>query len=118
MEDGINPQIKEDKEEPQEEEKHEGSQTSSGWGGWGFSAFSVLSDLQKKAEEISRNLILFFFFLSLSHSLPFFFFYHSVIRSLKYLLSFWVNEIWVWIYLFSLVLDLVCYGEKRFYSLE
>lgn len=55
MEDGINPQIKEDKEEPQEEEKHEESQTSSGWGGWGFSAFSVLSDLQKKAEEISRN---------------------------------------------------------------
>ena len=69
MEDGINPQIKEDKEEPQEEEKHEGSQTSSGWGGWGFSAFSVLSDLQKKAEEISRNVSLFFF-LSLSHSLP------------------------------------------------
>ncbi|KAG6762761.1 hypothetical protein POTOM_033281 [Populus tomentosa] len=55
MEDGINPQIKEDKEEPQVEEKHEESQTSSGWGGWGFSAFSVLSDLQKKAEEISRN---------------------------------------------------------------
>uniref|UniRef100_A0A0A0K6Q1 DUF7798 domain-containing protein n=1 Tax=Cucumis sativus TaxID=3659 RepID=A0A0A0K6Q1_CUCSA len=26
-----------------------------GWGGWGFSAFSVLSDLQKAAEEISRN---------------------------------------------------------------
>jgi hypothetical protein len=102
MEDGINPQIKEDKEEPQEEEKHEGSQTSSGWGGWGFSAFSVLSDLQKKAEEISRNVSLLFF-------------YHSVIRSLKYLLSFWVNEIWVWIYLFSLVLDLVCYGKKCFF---
>ncbi|EXB63670.1 hypothetical protein L484_027013 [Morus notabilis] len=26
-----------------------------GWGGWGFSPFSVLSDLQKAAEEISRN---------------------------------------------------------------
>ncbi|GMN37521.1 hypothetical protein TIFTF001_006881 [Ficus carica] len=26
-----------------------------GWGGWGFSSFSVLSDLQKAAEEISRN---------------------------------------------------------------
>ncbi|CAK7329793.1 unnamed protein product [Dovyalis caffra] len=50
MEDNKNPPIKEDKEETQEE-----SQTSSGWGGWGFSAFSVLSDLQKKAEEISRN---------------------------------------------------------------
>lgn len=61
MEDGINTQIKEDKEQPQEEEKHEESQTSSGWGGWGFSAFSVLSDLQKKAEEISRNVSLLFF---------------------------------------------------------
>ncbi|PON56990.1 hypothetical protein PanWU01x14_177200 [Parasponia andersonii] len=27
----------------------------SGWGGWGFSPFLVLSDLQKAAEEISRN---------------------------------------------------------------
>ncbi|KAE8008427.1 hypothetical protein FH972_004941 [Carpinus fangiana] len=27
----------------------------SGWGGWGFSPLSVLSDLQKAAEEISRN---------------------------------------------------------------
>ncbi|XP_062092309.1 uncharacterized protein LOC133798123 [Humulus lupulus] len=26
-----------------------------GWGGWGFSPFSVFSDLQKAAEEISRN---------------------------------------------------------------
>uniref|UniRef100_A0A2P2JGJ1 Uncharacterized protein n=1 Tax=Rhizophora mucronata TaxID=61149 RepID=A0A2P2JGJ1_RHIMU len=26
-----------------------------GWGGWGFSPFSVLSDLQKTAEDISRN---------------------------------------------------------------
>ncbi|KAF9675947.1 hypothetical protein SADUNF_Sadunf09G0087000 [Salix dunnii] len=56
MEDSKNPPINEDKEESQQEEKKEESQTSSGWGGgWGFSAFSVLSDLQKKAEEISRN---------------------------------------------------------------
>ncbi|KAJ6716684.1 BAT2 DOMAIN PROTEIN [Salix koriyanagi] len=56
MEDSKNPPIDEDKEESQQEEKQEESQTSSGWGGgWGFSAFSVLSDLQKKAEEISRN---------------------------------------------------------------
>ncbi|KAJ6671291.1 BAT2 DOMAIN PROTEIN [Salix viminalis] len=56
MEDSKNPPVKEDKEESQQEEKQEESQTSSGWGGgWGFSAFSVLSDLQKKAEEISRN---------------------------------------------------------------
>ena len=26
-----------------------------GWGGWGFSNLSVFSDLQKAAEEISRN---------------------------------------------------------------
>ena len=30
-----------------------------GWGGWGFSPFSVLSDLQKAAEEISRNVSVF-----------------------------------------------------------
>ena len=69
MEDSKNPPINEDKEESQQEEKKEESQTSSGWGGgWGFSAFSVLSDLQKKAEEISRNVSPLF--LSLSHSLP------------------------------------------------
>lgn len=34
-----------------------------GWGGWGFSAFSVLSDLQKAAEEISRNVCVFYLFL-------------------------------------------------------
>ncbi|KAB5541374.1 hypothetical protein DKX38_014348 [Salix brachista] len=56
MEDSKNPPVKEDKEGSQQEGKQEESQTSSGWGGgWGFSAFSVLSDLQKKAEEISRN---------------------------------------------------------------
>ena len=34
-----------------------------GWGGWGFSAFSVLSDLQKAAEEISRNVCILYLFL-------------------------------------------------------
>ena len=33
-----------------------------GWGGWGFSAFSVLSDLQKAAEEISRNVCVLYLF--------------------------------------------------------
>lgn len=38
-----------------------------GWGGWGFSPLSVLSDLQKAAEEISRNvrILLSFFFFNL-----------------------------------------------------
>ncbi|KAG6572001.1 hypothetical protein SDJN03_28729, partial [Cucurbita argyrosperma subsp. sororia] len=35
--------------------KSSGGGGGGGWGGWGFSAFSVLSDLQKAAEEISRN---------------------------------------------------------------
>ncbi|XP_010548036.1 PREDICTED: uncharacterized protein LOC104819592 [Tarenaya hassleriana] len=35
-------------------ESEEPQKNSGGWG-WGFSAFSVLSDLQKAAEEISRN---------------------------------------------------------------
>lgn len=30
-----------------------------GWGGWGFSPLSVFSDLQKAAEEISRNVCSF-----------------------------------------------------------
>lgn len=49
--------------EPQTEQKQEPpppppqakSSGGGGWGGWGFSPFSVLTDLQKAAEEISRN---------------------------------------------------------------
>lgn len=33
----------------------EGGGGGGGWGGWGFSPLSVFSDLQKAAEEISRN---------------------------------------------------------------
>ena len=60
--------LKEEKKPPQEE--GEAKETiaapqkdggGGGWGGWGFSQFSVLSDLQKAAEEISRNVSIFFF---------------------------------------------------------
>lgn len=37
----------------------EGGGGGGGWGGWGFSPLSVFSDLQKAAEEISRNVYLF-----------------------------------------------------------
>ncbi|XP_010489182.1 PREDICTED: uncharacterized protein LOC104747403 [Camelina sativa] len=44
------------KEEDPEIEKSDATPKSSGGGwGWGFSGFSVLSDLQKAAEDISRN---------------------------------------------------------------
>ncbi|KAF8013642.1 hypothetical protein BT93_I1488 [Corymbia citriodora subsp. variegata] len=33
----------------------EAAKSGGGWGGWGFSPLSVFSDLQKAAEEISRN---------------------------------------------------------------
>lgn len=36
-----------------------------GWRGWGFSASSVLADLQKAAEEISRNVRFICYTLSL-----------------------------------------------------
>lgn len=39
--------------------------TTGGWGGWGFSPFSVLSDLQKAAQEISRNVSFIHSILSL-----------------------------------------------------
>ena len=46
-------------EEEEEEAKSEAPKKASGggggWGGWGFSNLSVFSDLQKAAEEISRN---------------------------------------------------------------
>ncbi|XP_057996360.1 uncharacterized protein LOC110637459 isoform X2 [Hevea brasiliensis] len=50
----------EQKQEPTTEESPsppptEPKRGGGGWGGWGFSPFSVLSDLQKAAEEISRN---------------------------------------------------------------
>ena len=38
-----------------------------GWGGWGFSTLSVFSDLQKAAEEISRNVRIHISPLSLSN---------------------------------------------------
>ncbi|XP_015874300.2 uncharacterized protein LOC107411270 [Ziziphus jujuba] len=56
-----NPQKIEDEEAEVEEAKEPPKQSSGGggggggWGGWGFSPFSVLSDLQKAAEEITRN---------------------------------------------------------------
>ncbi|KAF3435679.1 hypothetical protein FNV43_RR22770 [Rhamnella rubrinervis] len=53
-----NPEQKEEEEEAEEKEAKAPQQQSSGgggWGGWGFSPFSVLSDLQKAAEEITRN---------------------------------------------------------------
>ncbi|XP_065856326.1 uncharacterized protein [Euphorbia lathyris] len=63
MEDNKNlPTEEEDKQPLQTQQNQESPspppQTNSnggGWGGWGFSPFSVLSDLQKAAEEISRN---------------------------------------------------------------
>ncbi|KAJ4827424.1 hypothetical protein Tsubulata_011073 [Turnera subulata] len=39
----------------QQKQEEPPKSSGGGWGGWGFSAFSVLSDLQKAAEEISRN---------------------------------------------------------------
>ncbi|KAJ0009865.1 hypothetical protein Pint_34494 [Pistacia integerrima] len=46
----------EEKQSQNEETKvEEAPAKSGGWGGWGFSPLSVLSDLQKAAEEISRN---------------------------------------------------------------
>ncbi|OAY25448.1 uncharacterized protein LOC110605319 [Manihot esculenta] len=70
MEENKNSPKKEDKEphEQDTEQYHESRADKSpsppppepktrggGWGGWGFSASSVLADLQKAAEEISRN---------------------------------------------------------------
>lgn len=48
--------LQEEKEEAKKAEAAEAEASpakSGGWGGWGFS--SVFSDLQKAAEEISRN---------------------------------------------------------------
>lgn len=49
---------KETEQQPLKASSEEGAKSEapkSGWGGWGFSPLSVLSDLQKAAEEISRN---------------------------------------------------------------
>lgn len=55
-----NRQKKEDEEVDVKEAKEPPQQSSGGggggWGGWGF---SVLSDLQKAAEEITRNVSIF-----------------------------------------------------------
>ncbi|XP_021896741.1 uncharacterized protein LOC110813789 [Carica papaya] len=50
---------KEGEESPKQEEerKEEPPKATGGGWGWGFSALSVLSDLQKAAEEISRNAV-------------------------------------------------------------
>ncbi|GJU36793.1 hypothetical protein Tco_1185147 [Tanacetum coccineum] len=60
--DEIQPVVEENKPSPQQQPppKQDTNNTSGGgggggWGWGGFSAFSVLSDLQKAAEEISRN---------------------------------------------------------------
>eukprot|EP00262_Sarcandra_glabra_P004533 TRINITY_DN15614_c0_g1_i1.p1 TRINITY_DN15614_c0_g1~~TRINITY_DN15614_c0_g1_i1.p1 ORF type:complete len:507 (+),score=127.88 TRINITY_DN15614_c0_g1_i1:104-1624(+) len=42
---------------PSSPTKKETVQAKGGWGGWGFSPLSVFSDLQKAAEEISRNAV-------------------------------------------------------------
>ena len=51
-----NPPPKDDKASENLETKTEPEPAKTGgWGGWGFSPLSVLSDLQKAAQEISRN---------------------------------------------------------------
>jgi hypothetical protein len=47
----------------------------SGWGGWGFSPLSVLSDLQKAAEEISRNVCILLLTFPLSSFIYLFLFF-------------------------------------------
>lgn len=41
------------KSQPQQPQQQQGG--GGGWRGWGISSLSVFSDLQKAAEEISRN---------------------------------------------------------------
>lgn len=50
--------LKQKSQEDQPNNSGTGTGGGGGWG-WGFSPLSVLSDLQKAAEEISRNVILF-----------------------------------------------------------
>lgn len=45
--------LKEEKEEAKTQAEAAPVKSGGGWGGWGFS--SVFTDLQKAAEEISRN---------------------------------------------------------------
>ena len=51
-----------------------------GWGGWGFSTLSVFSDLQKAAEEISRNVRIHISPLSLMSNSLFLFIFFGEIR--------------------------------------
>lgn len=71
MEDSKQPSVKEAESaaevEPIVEAKADtsggGGGGGGGWGGWGFSPLSLLSDLQKAAEEISRNVLSLSLFL-------------------------------------------------------
>lgn len=60
-----NKQVQEIEEESRVNEEPPSKSSGGGWGGWGFSAFSVLSDLQKAAEEISRNVCVLYLSLLL-----------------------------------------------------
>ncbi|KAI6701269.1 hypothetical protein NL676_015593 [Syzygium grande] len=55
MEDDEKSPTEEGTKQRQEASAAEAAKAGGGWGGWGFSPLSVLSDLQKAAEEISRN---------------------------------------------------------------
>lgn len=49
------PLNRETKTEPVTETEPPANTGGGGWGGWGFSPLSVFTDLQKAAQEISRN---------------------------------------------------------------
>ena len=55
------PSSPEQQQPPPKQENNNNSGGGGGWGWGGFSAFSVLSDLQKAAEDISRNVIKYLF---------------------------------------------------------
>lgn len=57
MEDDEKSPSEEETKQRQEASAAEAAKAGGGWGGWGFSPLSVLSDLQKAAEEISRNVL-------------------------------------------------------------
>lgn len=65
MEDDEKSPTEEETKQRQEASAAEASKAGGGWGGWGFSPLSVLSDLQKAAEEISRNVLENFSLLSI-----------------------------------------------------
>lgn len=82
MEDSKQPKTKEaeagDEAEPRVDANAatSGGGGGGGWGGgWGFSPLSILSDLQKAAEEISRNVLsIFLFFMHQSRNIAISFF--------------------------------------------